>query len=84
MEASGRWRRALREERAEGWEVVVAPGRGRGGARSDSGGGPPGARGKGAGREQGSGFLDGGKEGPEKWGTLGRRRVQRPRGRRRA
>ena len=42
MEAAGRWGGALREERAEGWEVVVAPVRGGGGARSDSGGGPPG------------------------------------------
>ena len=27
MEAAGRWGGALREERAEGWEVVVAPDR---------------------------------------------------------
>lgn len=42
------------------------------------------AGGKEARREQGSGFPDRGKEGPEKWGALGRERVQRPRGRRKA
>ena len=56
MEAAGRWGGALREERAEGWEVVVAPDRGGGGTRSDSGGGPsgkpaePGGKGRGGNR----------------------------------